>query len=239
MNYFFITGSSKGLGKALSELLLTDTNNMVYGFARTNTIAHKNYIHTTIDFSNLNQVSAYQFPQLKNAKRITLVNNAGIVGDIKYVGNIDNQKIIDCYNINTIAPAIFTNNFMNLYSDKSIEKLILNVSSGAGRSPIDGWNIYCSSKAALDMLSQVINEENKIDNNNCTALSLAPGIIDTEMQVTIRSADQSNFSNIKNFISYKKEGDLSNPKNTAIQVLQFINNPKLATSTLCSVRDLS
>jgi len=37
MNYF-ITGSSKGLGKALVELLLEDQNSIVYGIARTQSI---------------------------------------------------------------------------------------------------------------------------------------------------------------------------------------------------------
>ena len=238
MNYFFITGSSKGLGKSLTELLLTDTNNAVYGFGRTNNISHKNYTHTTLDFNNLDQVNDYTFPKLTDAKKIILINNAGIVGDIKHCGRIDSQSIISCYNINTIAPAILTNNFMANYSNDT-EKLIINISSGAGRTPIDGWSIYCSSKAGLDMFSQVLNEEIKIDNSNCTILSLAPGIIDTDMQVNIRSSAANDFSNIEKFIEYKKGGDLSSPDLTAKQVLQFIINPKLASSTLCSVKDLT
>lgn len=238
MNYFFITGSSKGLGKSLTELLLTDANNFIYGFARTNSINHENYMHTTLDFNDLDQVSDYTFPKLADAKKIILINNAGIVGDIKHGGRIDSQSIISCYNINTIAPAILTNNFMANYSNDT-EKLIINISSGAGRTPIDGWSIYCSSKAGIDMFSQVLHEEIKIENNNCTILSLAPGIIDTDMQVNIRSSAANDFSNIEKFIEYKKEGDLASPDFTAKQVLQFINNPKLASDTLCSVRDLT
>ena len=89
------------------------------------------------------------------------------------------------------------------------------------------------------MFSQVLNEEIKITNNKCTILSLAPGIIDTEMQVNIRTSTSDNFSNIEKFIEYKKEGDLASPDFTAKQVMQFIKNPKLASETLCSVRDLT
>ncbi len=56
MNYFFITGSSKGLGKALSELLLNNNNNFVYGFARNCSITHKNYTHIKLDFSDLKKI---------------------------------------------------------------------------------------------------------------------------------------------------------------------------------------
>ena len=239
MNYFFITGSSKGLGKFLTQLLLQDENNTVYGIARSSSIDNDRYIHTTVDLSNLEEVKSYQFPTLNDADKIVLVNNAGMVGDVKHVGNIDTQQIIDCYNLNLITPAVLTNNFISKYTDVSCEKMVLNISSGAGRTPIDGWNVYCSTKAGMDMFSEVLNEEVKIDNSNIHVLSLAPGIIDTDMQVQIRAAEESSFSNIEKFIEYKKDGDLTQPNVTAQQVYQFIKNPEIATNVLCSVRDLT
>ena len=238
MNYYFITGSSKGLGKALTELLLKDDNNIVYGIARNCTINHKNYNHKQLDLSDLNQTQSYHFPELSDAENIVLINNAGIVGDVKHVGGIDNQKIIDCYNLNLIAPAILTNNFIKAYGKSTNAKLVLNISSGAGRHPIDGWNVYCSTKAGMDMFSQVFNEELKIDNSNIKVLSLAPGIIDTGMQSEIRNADKTEFSGLEKFIDYKANGDLTQPEITAQQAFRFIQHPDLAKDVLCSVRDL-
>ncbi len=239
MNYFFITGSSKGLGKALAELLLTDDKNIVYGIARTCSIKHPNYHHTSSDLSDISQVQTYQFPKIDDSEKIVLINNAGIVGDVKHVGNIDNQKIIDCYNLNLITPAILTNNFIKTYNNSDTDKLVLNISSGAGRHPIDGWNVYCSTKAGLDMFSQVLGEEVKIDNNNIRVLSLAPGIIDTGMQNEIRNSDVNEFSGLEKFINYKANGDLAKPELTAQQVLRFINEHNLSENVLCSVRDLT
>ena len=239
MNYYFITGSSKGLGKSLANLLLQDKNNSVFGLARSSSIEHSNYIHLNIDLSNLHEVQSYQFPDLEGAEKIVLINNAGMVGEVKRVGKIDNQSIIDCYNLNLIAPSILTNNFVSVYSKLGKEKMILNISSGAGRTPIDGWNIYCSTKAGMDMFSKVLSEEIKIDGSNIKVLSLAPGIIDTDMQIEIRKADQKNFSNIDRFIDYKNEGDLSHPDLTAKQVLRFILENELSTNIICSVRDLT
>lgn len=239
MNYYFITGSSKGLGKSLTELLLEGENNTVYGLARSSSIKHDRYVHTNINLGKLDEVESFQFSSLNDADRVLLINNAGMVGDVKHVGNIDNQKIIDCYNLNLIAPAILTNNFIAAYASLGIEKMVLNISSGAGRSPIDGWNVYCSSKAGMDMFSQVLKEEVKIDNSNIKILSLAPGIIDTDMQVQIREAEQSEFSNIERFIEYKKGGDLMSPDLTAQQILRFIQEDELSTNVICSVRDLT
>lgn len=68
MNYYFITGSSRGLGKSLTELLLKDKNNTIFGIARTNSINHERYNHTVVDMSNLTEVQSYQFPKLEDAE---------------------------------------------------------------------------------------------------------------------------------------------------------------------------
>lgn len=238
MNYYFITGTSKGLGKSLLELLLKDNNNTVYGYSRTCTIEHSRYIHTVIDLSNLSDVQNVIFPNLENPEKIILINNAGMVGDVDHVGNLENQAIIDCYNLNLITPVILTNVFIKKYADLNAEKMILNISSGAGRSPIDGWGVYCSTKSGVDMFSEVLSEEFEIDNSNTKILSLAPGIIDTDMQVEIRKADKSGFSNVERFINYKGDGDLTNPQITAQQVLRFVNENNLQKNVICSVRDL-
>ena len=238
MNCYFITGSSKGLGKSLLDLLLKDESNFVYGFARTCSLKHERYQHTNVDLSDLFEVQNISFPTLKNPKSIVLINNAGMVGDVKHIGNLDNQKIIDCYNLNLITPVILTNNFIAKYTGLSCEKMVLNISSGAGRSPIDGWNVYCSTKAGIDMFSQVLKVESYIDKSSIKVLSLAPGIIDTDMQIEIRKASPSGFSNVERFINYKQDGELTSPSITAQKVLRFITENIFQKNVICSVRDL-
>ncbi|TXB64853.1 SDR family NAD(P)-dependent oxidoreductase [Vicingus serpentipes] len=238
MNYYFITGTSKGLGKAITEQLLKDENNFVFGYSRNNVITHKNYYHKLIDLNNLEALKKIQFPVLNNPEKVVLINNAGSVGDINHVGEIDNDQIIACYNINLIAPAIITNNFVSAYKNISNEKLIINISSGAGKSAIDGWSTYCSAKSGIDMFSKVFAEEIKIDNTNFKVLSLAPGIIDTGMQVQIRNSKVNGFSNLDRFIEYKKNGDLASAEETANKVIRFVSENELQAETICSVRDL-
>lgn len=238
MNYYFITGSSKGLGKALVELLIQDENNFIYGYSRSGEYIHDRFSHIEIDLSDSHQLIDFSFPVLNNAEKIVLINNAGMVGDINHVGNIDNQKIIDSYNLNLITPTILINNFINSYGKNNSEKIILNISSGAGRTPIDGWSVYCSTKAGVDMFSQVLNEEITLDKLNLKVLSLAPGIIDTDMQDEIREAEKIGFSNVERFINYKKDGELTDPSITAGQVVRFIKEKELKEKVICSVRDL-
>ena len=238
MNYYFITGSSKGLGKALTELLLNDEENVVYGISRTNDINHQQFKHIQIDLTDLDAVKQFHFPELKDATAITLINNAGIVGDINYLGNLDCDKIISTYNLNLITPTLLINQFTKTYNNK-LSKLVINISSGAGRNAIDGWSVYCATKAGLDMLSLVFKEEIQNKNLNINILSLSPGIIDTGMQEDIRRADESNFSNIERFIAYKNNGDLAAPASTANLIAKFISDKTLQENTICSVRDIS
>jgi len=239
MNYYIITGSSKGLGKSLLDLLLKDESNVVYGLARTSSIEHKQYKHTNVDLSKMEEVLKFQFPQILRADKIVLINNAANLGDVKHVGGIDNQKIIDAYNLNLITPVILANNFISEYSELKCEKIILNISSGAGRKPIDGWNVYCSTKAGLDMFSRVLKDEVTIDSSKIKVLSLAPGIIDTEMQSEVRRSDEMNFSNIKRFKEYVGSEYLVAPEIVAKKVLRFIDEDNLSKDVICSVRDLT
>ena len=93
MNYYYITGTSRGIGKALALLLLQENNNYVIGLSRTNTIEHERYEHIDFDLSNFEQVANYGFIDILDAEKVILINNAGMIGDVKHAGNIDNKYI--------------------------------------------------------------------------------------------------------------------------------------------------
>lgn len=241
MRYFFITGSSKGIGKALTEKLLQQSDTEVYGFARQNSINHERYYHLQIDLSDINHLTEQVhnfFPELSFADQIVLVNNAGMLGEVKYFGDLENQQFANLFNLNITAPAILMNQFIRQYRNHKSEKLIVNVSSGAGKYPVDGWSGYCASKAALDMLSKVASlelEKRKLS-ANFKVYALAPGVVDTGMQGEIREVSSEHFSNIEKFINYKKEGTLDDASHTAEKFMELINQPDRFEDVLQDVR---
>ena len=241
MNYYFITGTSRGLGKALAEKILSTGDCKVFGIGRTSTIINPNYTHFNIDLSlvcELEKEIENVFQSLINPKKIVLLNNSGILGDVKYSGNPNAKSIIEVFNVNTIAPAILINSFIKKYLKVDAEKLIINISSGAGKNPIDGWSNYCSSKAALDMYSRVVDLEQTISNSGFKIYSIAPGVVDTKMQSEIRNADKNDFSLIEKFKDYKSENQLSSPKEVAKKYLKIINNPDSFDDVLLDVRNI-
>ncbi len=221
MKAFIISGTSSGIGNALTELLLKDENNTVLGISRTQKVEHPNYRHISLDLNNIIDIQAIELPNWNNAKQISLIHNAGWIGPIKKMGNQEIGTIASSYIINLLAPAVISNHFIAKYKDSKAQKVILSISSGAAHTPIAGWNTYCSSKAGLDMLSKCIDEEHQ----DIINLSIAPGKVNTPMQNDIRFADEKEFPRLKEFKAYHSKKELSDPKEIALKYKKVLYKP--------------
>lgn len=233
MNVYYITGASSGIGEAIAELLLEDSDNMVVGIARSRTIQHDRYKHHFIDLSTNWFETIFKKPTFK-AEKIILINNAGSIGPIKPLHEHSEDEIKDNYFLNIVAPTILCKQFITSFSDSKSKCIVLNISSGAGKHPIHSWSTYCSSKSALDMLSLTAD----LESPNVKFYSIAPGIVDTPMQDEIRDADENHFPELNRFIAYKKDGELSSPLEVAQKYVDFLNNSTKFKEVLYSVRDL-
>jgi len=222
MRAFIITGSSYGIGKALTEILLKDSQNRVLGISRTQSITHQNYSHQTLDLNEIDEIESFDFPDWIGMNQISLIHNAGWIGPIQKIGNQELGSISSAYIINLIAPASLSNKFIKKYKSHRAQKIILSISSGAAKVPIAGWNSYCSAKAGLDMLSKCIS----LESPEILSLAIAPGKVDTEMQSTIRYSDENEFPRLKEFQQYYKDDALSKPTEVAEKYKLILDNPE-------------
>jgi benzil reductase ((S)-benzoin forming) len=228
----FITGTSKGIGKAIAELLLSE-NYIVFGYSRTNTITHANFTFTKIDLSDLEKVQKLTFPKLDNPEAL-LINNAARIGKIIPLNLKKEAEIINDYNLNIISPTILCARFINSFT--RTKKIIINISSGAANSSIASWSTYCTTKAALDKLTNVIAEEKHA---NLTIFSVHPGIVDTQMQAEIRKADVNLFPLLSKFTNYYNNNELENTKIIAQKLLYIIKNYTKYHQNILSIRDVN
>lgn len=242
MEYYYITGTSQGLGNALAKLLLDLPNAHITGISRNNTISHERYRHIHLDLSDISKLKTTAkniFQNHPDGGRIILINNAGVLGPIGHIGATENDELQYVINVNVTAPMILMNEFIKKYHDCTLcDKLILNISSGAGKKPTDGWGGYCASKAALDMFSEVVAVEKQKEHHKLKIFSVAPGIVDTPMQDQIRAQQKENFSRVDEFIEYKKENMLMSPEKVAKKLLYIIENEDLFHEPLLSVRNI-
>ena len=227
-----ITGTGSGIGKATAELLLKK-NYLVFGYSRTNKINHPNFTFTPIDLSNLAQVNDLALPII-NPDNVLLINNAATIGSIVPFDKKETSDIINEYNLNLVSPTILCRKFITTYPDQ--EKLLINIGSGAANSPIPSWSTYCSAKAAVDMFTQVIAEEN---HKNLRVFSVHPGIVDTNMQKTIRGTEEHLFPLLSKFTAYHSKNELETTTIAAQKLYYIIQNSNEFTKNILSIRDVN
>ena len=227
-----ITGTGGGIGKAIAELLLKE-DYLVYGYSRTNKINHPNFTLTPIDLSDLSQVSTLVFPTI-NTDNVLLINNAATIGTIVPFDKKQTSDIIQEYNLNLVAPTILCRKFITTYPND--EKLLINIGSGAANSPIPSWSTYCATKAALDMLTQVIATEK---HEKLNIFSVHPGVVDTNMQKTIRETKAHLFPLLSKFTSYHNNKELETTTIAAQKLYYIIQNFSEFTKNILSIRDVN
>jgi benzil reductase ((S)-benzoin forming) len=216
-----VSGSSKGIGRALVEALLFE-NYFVIGIARTNTIEAPNFTFIPCDLQHWERIADLDL-QISEAEEIVLINNAGRIGEIvpfKETTFTDFKATMD---LNLMAVMALCHKVLNLKLE-SQKLTIVNISSGAGRNTIPSWTPYCTSKAAVDHFSKNLQAE-YADDTTVKIFSLAPGVVDTEMQKEIRSADPEKFPMHERFIHLHQDGELRNPEILAKDILAFLSNP--------------
>ncbi len=228
-----ITGTGEGIGKAIAKLLLKE-NFKVFGYSRTNHIKSRNFTFIKIDLSSLEEVQKIIFPKIDSSSNIILINNAATIGEITTLDKKSEARIIYEYKLNIITPTILCKKFTQSYT--ALNKLIINISSGAANKAISSWSTYCATKSALNMLTQVIAKEK---HKNLNVISINPGVVDTKMQNKIRSSDAKYFPLLDKFISYYNQNKLENTQNTANKIHYIIQNKAQFAGNIVSLRDIN
>ena len=226
-----ITGTGKGIGKAIAELLLAE-GYLVFGYSRNNSIEHSHFTFTKIDLSNLQEVQKVQFPNFDVASELLLVNNAATIGSILPLDKKGITNIINEYHLNLITPTLLSRKFISTYT--SNQKLLIHIGSGAANNPIACWSTYCTTKSGLDMLTKVIKEEK---HKNLTVFSVHPGVVDTDMQKEIRKSDVNSFPLHQKFVDYYSNKELFSTNFVALKLLQIIEKEDDFEEIILNLRD--
>lgn len=239
MRIYYITGASRGIGKALAEKALEKKDTHVYGMSRHHSIEHERYTPIKMDLSDIGSLKDWEPEDHKEIEELVLINNAGTLGSIKPIGEDDDEAIQRSFDLNLTAPAILTNKFLKRFRSLEAKKLVVNVSSGAAQNAIDGWSTYCASKAGLDMFGMVVEREQEIHqlSKPFRVISIAPGIVETRMQEEIRASSEEDFSSVQRFRDLKAEQELADPAEVADKYFRILDHPDQYGERI-SVREL-
>ncbi|NXP41363.1 SPRE reductase, partial [Leiothrix lutea] len=118
--------------------------------------------------------------------RLLLVNNAGSLGDVSksFLDLTDLEEINAYFSFNISSALCLTSSALRAFGARpGCSRTVVNISSLCALEPFPSWALYCSGKAARDMLFRVLAKEEP----GVRVLSYAPGPLDTDMQLLARS----------------------------------------------------
>src|SRR6478609_3892505 len=161
---------------------------------------------------------------------VTLINNAGLIPRIAPLGEIPATELADSLRVDLEAPMLLTGAFLRATAGWQAQRKVLNISSGLGRRAMASQAPYCAAKAGMDHFTRCVALEEAQQPHGAKVCSLAPGVIDTDMQVHLRGADPARFPDIGNFTGMKDKGMLSSPQDAAANVLAFLARPDFGSN---------
>jgi benzil reductase ((S)-benzoin forming) len=168
---------------------------------------------------------------------VTLINNAALVTRTAPLAQTPASELSEGLRVDLEAPLLLTSVFLRGTKHWPGQRKVLNISSGLGRRAMASAALYCAAKAGVDHFTRCIALEEAGEPNGARACSLAPGVIDTDMQVQLRSADPRQFPDVGNFIGLKEKGLLSSPQEAAARVLAVLARPDFGANPVADVRD--
>jgi NAD(P)-dependent dehydrogenase (short-subunit alcohol dehydrogenase family) len=135
------------------------------------------------------------------------------------------------------APLLLSAAFLRATRDWPADKRVLHISSGLGRRAMASQGPYCAVKAGLDHLARAQALEEALWPSGARVVSLAPGVIDTDMQVQLRGADPAAFPDHDAFVQMKAGGRLDSPAAAAAKVIAYLRRADFGAQAVADVRD--
>ncbi|KAF8913967.1 hypothetical protein CPB84DRAFT_1860922 [Gymnopilus junonius] len=212
-----ITGASKGIGLAVTNILLHKFNANVVAISRTRT---PQLVQLHCESLLIIECDVTDEKALTNAISHGAAHYHGIDGLILNAGTLDPLcRIADDTPLDSWKRHFDVNFFSLITALKAALPLlrrsthggrVVFVSSGSAVKGTSGWAPYNAGKAAMNSLCRTVAEEEP----DVTSVALRPGMVDTNMQSTLRALGGAHMheKDHKKFIDVYQEGKLVKPE---------------------------
>ena len=244
-----LTGASRGMGLAMAEQLLRPGHLLLCMARHANADLaqqaarlgapleqwRQDLSHSTEAAERLRAWLAAQPPgRMASA---TLINNAGVIPRIAPLSASDPADLANALRVGLEAPLLLCAVFLGATEDWQVPRKVLNISSGLGRRAMASQAAYCAAKAGMDHFTRCLALDEMPKPNGAKVCSLAPGVIDTEMQIQLRSAHPAAFPDAPSFASLKMAGQLTPAATAAARVLGWLERPDFGAHPVADVRE--
>ena len=244
-----LTGASRGMGLAMAEQLLAPGHTLLCISRQANPkLAERaqalgaQLMQWTEDLAQAEAVSQRLLAWLQGQSAdgfasATLINNAGVIPPIAPLSLSDPAELAHALRVGLEAPMMLSAAFLSATGHWPATRKILNISSGLGRRAMASQSAYCAAKAGMDHFTRCLALDEALKPRGAKVCSLAPGVIDTDMQVQLRSADDALFPDRKGFAGLHQGGQLTSPEEAAGRVLAYLARADFGQNPVADVRD--
>ncbi|MBL6621163.1 MAG: SDR family NAD(P)-dependent oxidoreductase [Rickettsiales bacterium] len=196
-----VTGSSKGIGKAIIDYFLAQNNHYVIGISRHNNITHENFIDFKCDLANIKQVQNISRDLVSKHNDVDVfILNAGF-GVFTELEQFSDQQILDLFNVNVINQIILFKKLLPQFRKRDKANLII-IGSEAGKKGAKKSSIYSACKFALNGFAQSMRAELSSDAVSVTIIN--PGMVNSNFHDNCNFRAGDDFYNkieVKNIVS--------------------------------------
>ncbi len=179
-----VTGCTRGLGRALVEdfanrgITVAGCGRSAHLIRELGKIYPAPHLFATVDVSDDVSVASWADSLTdKVGAPDLLINNAAVIAQSAPLWQVPAKEIQATLATNVLGVIHVTRHFLPRMIDAG-SGVIVNISSGWGRSTSPDVAIYCASKWAIEGLTQALAQELP---KGLAAVALNPGIINTEM----------------------------------------------------------
>ena len=244
-----ITGASRGMGLELAKQLLQADQHLLCMSRQTSQILERAakaagvpLVQWQLDLADgeaaCTRLTSWLRDQpLNRFSRATLINNAGVIPPLVPLSQSHPHDLAIALRVGLEAPLQLTATFLRCTENWSAQRHVLNISSGLGRRAMASQAGYCAVKAGMDHFTRCLALDEAQKPRGAKVCSLAPGVIDTDMQVQLRAADAAAFPERDNFASLKDKGLLASPADAAARVLAYLARADFGVNPVADVRD--
>ena len=237
-----ITGASRGMGLAIAQQLLDAGHELLCISRKVNPALDGRCEQWPQDLARPATAAARLETWLQAKagvawESVTLVNNAALLTRVASLGHIPLQELEDGIRVDLEAPLLLTSAFLRATESWKAQRKVLNISSGLGRRAMASQALYCAAKAGMDHFTRCVALEEAQRPNGAKVCSLAPGVIDTDMQVQLRASDPKDFPDIGYFTGIKEQGVLATPEDAARRVIAYLARTDFGANPAGDIRD--
>lgn len=235
MRLAIISGGSKGLGEKLCGQYLA-LGFEVIEFSRTAPHAYS----VAIDLASANDasqiISEALIPLAKREwQEVVVISNAGMLTPIGPTSKKDIDLVIANLNTNFVSSIVFMTEVLRHFQPHTGKKTIVSISSGAALGERAGWSLYCAAKAGLEHFIRSVAKEQNTETQPFKMINVDPGLIDTDMQSSIRQSSIEDFPSLEQFKQRKETGLLIPPAKVAEGIVRIIEASNISSGERVSV----